>query len=185
MSIKRLKFTKLLFFCICCIFLTFSQAAIAQAAVRATPTNKPGYNCTVLQVQLHGSQPATSTCLSKGKMTQKKGLRQPFVNVTQCSQAALEITADINGNGFTICFIGSGFANMTDYCGPSPFCLSWQWNDKASYFSSGCSGGVFYTDINGNGAAQLFHPYEASNFPFGNIPNDSLSSLQLSNSCNS
>lgn len=129
-------------------------------------------SCHKLLVQLHGTQSATSTCLD-GRDTGK---------VDCGNRNALVIWADANQTGWSICFEGAGFANMTSY----GVGFWWNWNDQASSYAAGCSSGTFYKDINGGGQQQNFNPYpEQNNFDgqSGRLPNDSLSSLQLNSNC--
>lgn len=167
---------------LCCILFTFAPLGIAQAAPKTSSSN-PQQSCSVLQVELHGSQPATSTCLQSGKTASTSGTVSPNTVVTGCSSHALELYSDPDYSGYTICFIGSGFVNMTDYCGPLPVGCLWNWNDAASSFWLGCSPVMFYTDTNGGGGSFYVGAYGKNNFPLGAINNDSLSSLRLYNNC--
>ena len=167
----------------CTIFFVLMQQSVVRAAPAGKLDSGNTQNCFVLQVTLHGSQPATSTCVVQGKAQLTSGTVQPTTYVTGCSNAALTIYADHNQSGWTICFIGDGFVNMTDYSGPAPF-FAWNWNDNASSFRAGCASGTFYTDTNGNGGQSDFDPHQRGDFPFGNIWDDSLSSIQIYGNCN-
>jgi hypothetical protein len=158
-----------------CLLLIFTQLSVAQAAPKDDPPDNLQQSCTVLLVELHGSQPPTSTC--------EQTVQPDNIDTTGCGDSALKLYADHNFTGWTLCFIGQGFANLDDYCGPAPVGCLWHWNDQTSSFSSGCSSGTFYTDKNGNGTAANFGTWVKQDFPFGGIPDDQLSSLKLDDNC--
>ena len=177
-----LRYMKLFCFPFYCLLLIFAQLSVAQAASKDASPNDQQQNCPVLQVELHGSQPPTKTCKQTGKiLNPPKGTVR--IDVTGCGSTGLELYADHKYTGYTICFIGQGFANMDDYCGPLPVGCAWHWSDAASSYSIGCSTGTFYTDKNGNGSFSKFRAYDAGEFPAGNVPDDQLSSLKLDSDC--
>jgi hypothetical protein len=177
-----LRYIKLVCFPFSCLLLIFAQPSVAQAAPQdATPTNQQ-QNCPVLLVELHGSQPPTKTCKQTGKiLNPPQGTVR--IETTGCGSTALALYADHNFTGWTVCFIGQGFANLDDYCAPLPTGCIYHWNDLASSYSAGCSTGTFYTDKNGNGSFSNFPAYKGGEFPAGNIPDKQLSSLQLDSAC--
>ncbi|WP_338254124.1 hypothetical protein [Dictyobacter halimunensis] len=123
--------------------------------------------------------------MSRVKTAAKTGLVQPHTYITGCSTSAFELYDSPGWGGNTICFIGSGFVNLTDYCAHwfgNAYCTN-SWNDNAASFWSGCSTGTMYSDINGGGGSQRFDIYEKGNFSYGNIQNYSLSSLKLDSNC--
>ena len=177
-----LRYMKLVCFPFSCLLLIFAQLSMAQAAPKdATSTNQQ-QNCPVLLVELHGSQPPTKTCKQTGKIL-NPSQETVRIDVTGCSPNALELYADHDFTGWTICFIGKGFANLGDYCGPAPVGCLWNWNDKASSYWTGCSTGTFYTGQNGSGSSTNFGISVERNFPVGSIPDKQLSSLSLDSDC--
>lgn len=137
-------------------------------------------------VYLHGSNAPTSKCLDRHGRN-----ATPFIYVTDCSYSALELV-NISKDDWTICFIGSGNTNMTDYCAPiwAGGCLVPSWNDQADNYQTGCSDVFFYADINESGTVQYARPHEGWSFNGGTSPSgqhtlfdNSLSSITLLNNC--
>ncbi|GER90747.1 hypothetical protein KDW_49090 [Dictyobacter vulcani] len=87
------------------------------------------------------------------------------------------IWSDANLQGWSICFVGTGFVNMTSFS-VNPF---WNWNDQASSYGTGCLDGIFYTNTNGWGQSQPFTMKTTGNFDgyAGHLPNDALSSIYI------
>jgi hypothetical protein len=88
-----------------------------------------------------------------------------------------------NRSGYKICFIGSGFVNLTNYWSPCGIITCSSWNDQASSFYTGCSPVTFWTNINAEGGNAEALPYTYGNFPDQGVGNDTLSSLELYSSC--
>ncbi|GHO70493.1 hypothetical protein KSC_093850 [Ktedonobacter sp. SOSP1-52] len=110
-------------------------------------------------------------------------------NVCSTYTGALKIYSDANYEGSMICFIGTGWADMTQYW------IFWpgNWNDQASSFYGGCNSGTFYQNVNtsthtGWGNSQNFSGVYSGEGNFdglnGHLPNDSLSAIYISSSCN-
>ncbi|HEX4206460.1 MAG TPA: hypothetical protein VHZ51_20125 [Ktedonobacteraceae bacterium] len=126
-------------------------------------------------VYLHGNNPSTEKCLKQGLVS---GKATPFTYTTGCSSSALAIeTTDGSYQGHYLCFLGTGFVNLTDYIYIWPF----SWNDLADYAGTGCNYGVFYQDINGNGSQEDFNPGHQIFFGStpGSLPYKSLSSFEI------
>jgi len=161
-----------------------AHASLSPLVKSINPVTRLELRCSHLLVHLNGKRTPLTKCLDHQKPNAK-----PFTYVTDCGAHTLFISQDYYGGGATICFIGSGFANMTDYWGP--WYNHFNWNDQASYYAPGCSGGDFFADINGQGMRQSFVPYEYHhNFDGGTsfsgqrvLNNDTLSSLSLSSNC--
>ncbi|GHO47042.1 hypothetical protein KSX_52050 [Ktedonospora formicarum] len=110
-------------------------------------------------------------------------------NACSAYTGALKIYSDANYQGSMICFIGTGWADLTQYW------LFWpvSWNDQASSFYGGCNNGTFYQNVDKNthtgwGNSQSFGgAYNwGGNFDGlnGHLPNDSLSAILITSSCN-
>jgi len=172
--------------------LAFSGKASAQtSAETAHLTGAKAENtlahCQTLEVHLYGVLPAATTCLDGNTTTtspKTAGLITPDTSTSSCVTKALWIWENANESGAEICFIGSGFANMTDYrhCG---IILCYSWNDAASSFYTGCSQVTFHVDIGAtnNDKHATASAYQASNFPFGAVGNDQLSSIAIAFNC--
>lgn len=109
----------------------------------------------------------------------------PKIVVVACDANSLVIWADTGFSGWTICFKGAGSTDMTSYCGPAPFGCTWNWNDNASSFATGCSSVTFYTNIGDSGVAETEGASRRQNFDgvSGRLPNDTLSSVFETFSC--
>lgn len=90
----------------------------------------------------------------------------------------------------TICFLGSGSANLTDFCQPFTPCFIATWNDIADHYTVGCSKAHFYVDINKGGTSQFANPHEDHDFngqatPSGShaLFQDTVSSIALDSGC--
>src|SRR5579883_2738029 len=165
-------------FCILALTLLVAPYTVSAHSINSKPFSN---TCLHLLVTLHGNGPATSQCLDKVSHPQSVN---PDTSVTDCGPSVLRIYWDQNQNGYLgeICFIGTGFVNMTEYYGP------WynykNWNDQASSYQTQCTTGSFFADTNGNGARQIFSYSQVGNFDGqnGHLQNDTLSSIQISNS---
>lgn len=142
----------------------------------------PRPQCTHLMVYLHGSKPSTWKCLDSRT--------HPFIYATDCSYSTLYLV-NYSSTNWTLCFLGNGSVNMTDFCGPwwVGGCLV-NWNDQADYYTTGCSPVYFYSDIN-EGGTESFAPGHSSHAfnggwnGYGNtLYDNTLSSLVLTSSCN-
>jgi hypothetical protein len=160
--------------CIC--IYVFSTLASAHSFSK--PHNQSG--CAHLLVHLQGSKSATTTCLDA--ITGLSSVT-PFTSTVGCTSNSLELDAYAVGITSTICFIGTGYANMSDYTGP--WYLPVTWNDEAVHYKTGCNSGTFYIDSNGNGTQQPFSPREERDFDgqSGRLPAHTLSSLIITSSC--
>jgi len=176
----------------------------ANAQVMKTSTHKHlqggrfQVHCNAAVVHLNGTQVPTITCpkpasagsVGGGKMSASL----PNIGADDnCNQAGeLRIWWDESYSGWEICFTGTGFTNMTDYCAWGWLYGEygcWNWNDSATSYRAECTDGHFYTDTNGNGSYDYFS-LNSSNYLFGtgnmsNVPNDSLSSIQIAYSASS
>ncbi len=159
---------------------SFVPAAHAASVAPATATSSP---CQSLLVHLNGTQPATATCLVKSGT----GQVNPAISERSCTASnvkAVWIYESINKGGACIGFIGSGWTNMSnwEWCDPSGiFCINW--NDEASSFYTGCSPVYFFVDANGKGRQAHASAYVFSNFPYGGVGNDQLSSIHITTNC--
>lgn len=158
--------------------LTFATTTIPSYAASKITTQKPSATCHQLLVYLHGNAPATSKCLDQTHT----GVIQNTTTDNGCTSYDLKIYSDPNYQGSMICFIGTGFVNMTQYW------LFWPvtWNDQASSFYGGCTTGTFYTNTNGWGQTQNFGQYAGEgNFDGqnGDLPDNTLSSISIATSC--
>lgn len=143
--------------------------------------------CHTLYVRLNGSQPTVNRCLDGETPVDGStlGIGPDTYLDSGCNASALWIYADSNLSGDRICFRGSGSVNMGDYTYNCSGFLCYSWNDVASSYYSGCSGGTFYVDANTSGTSQPFGSYISHNFDgqSGRLPNDTLSSLRLNSNC--
>ncbi|GHO49193.1 hypothetical protein [Ktedonospora formicarum] len=191
---------------ICLVFFMFSTLFLgiafntppASAHSTAKPLNaalRPSDPCGHRLVHLHGKDAPTITCFDNSKQEV-----QPNIGLGNCDSAEVTIWWDTSFTGDYLCFVGNGFANLTDYA-PAwynvPLCHCTSWNDQASGFSlHGCaltglpqSGnpdypGYFAKDSNGNGQKQYFKDNiskSAKDFTGinGVLANDSLSSIYI------
>jgi hypothetical protein len=164
---------------ISCLLVLVTTTLVSAHSTQSSQ-NKDG--CAHLLVHLHSNKLATATCLDTGKSS--SGVT-PFTTTTGCNTNSLELYVDSTAINITasICFIGTGYANMSDYYGPwyAPF----NWNDTANRYRTGCNSGTFYKDSNGNGTAQPFSSNQAHTFDgqSGRLPIYTLSSLRIVTSC--
>jgi hypothetical protein len=149
----------------------------ARANTRTSPTQLD--HCIVQMVYLHGEQPPTLQCL---RQEQPSGQVSIKISTTDCSNQALALRGTDNLGDLYLCFIGTGFVNLTDY--------SWRivggnWDNSANWYGTGCNTGTFYADTNGNGTQQNFSPGVQHTFDGqeGRLPSLTLSSLRISSSC--
>src|SRR5579885_1794907 len=140
-------------------------------------------------VYLHDTSPTTSKCMDTPQRSPhgSSATMIPYTNVTNCGPQSLHLFNNINfdaSNG-DVCFVGTGFINLTDIQGPwwwGPFV---SWNDKASSYQTNCTQGTFYADINGNGSHQAFASRQSANFDGVDfkLNNDTLSSFDITSQC--
>lgn len=174
---KKLIFKALGVFLMCLLAMAIHTNIASAHSLQSSTTQGCGH----LVVYLHDTSPATSKCLDTVQSSQSAS---PDTNVTQCGPDSLHIFDNINldASDGDVCFIGTGFINMTDVPGPwwwGPL----SWNDKASSYETNCTGGTFYSDINGNGSHQTFLSGEFGNFNGSpRLNNDTLSSFIISGS---
>lgn len=149
-----------------------SQAAMPQAS---------SHSCAVTMVYLHGANPPTTTCL---KQSQSSGLITPDTYGSDCSNQTLALRSTDQYGDQYLCFLGTGFVNLTDYVWRTWWPYS-TWNDAADWYGTGCNTGVFFADVNGNGTRQTFGPGRQVNFDgqSGRLPDRTLSSFRIDVSC--
>jgi hypothetical protein len=158
------------------ILTSFLVAPNAWANTQTFPTRLD--QCVVQMVYLHGKQPPTLQCL---KREQPSGQGSINTSTTDCTDQALALRGTDDLGDLYLCFLGTGFVNLTDY--------SWRgiltWNDAANWYGTGCNTGTFYSDTNGNGTQQNFSPGIQHTFDGqgGRLPSLTLSSLRISSSC--
>ncbi|GCF11349.1 hypothetical protein KDI_49130 [Dictyobacter arantiisoli] len=134
------------------IFFTSSTSNVHASSKPSVPHLE---HCAVELVHLNGSNAPTVECLRPEKTA---GQIIPNTYGTDCTSQALLLQAQDNNGTLQICFLGTGFINLTDY--------TWRfwpntWNDRPTYYQSGCTRGIFYSDINGQGSTQNFGQYES------------------------
>ena len=181
-------------------FIHSSGSTFTNTIIMPLKTKIPELHCSHQAVHLSGTAPAIVTCLHKD-MSKRPGSVVPDIGITSCN-ATNNVTLfwDTSFGGDTICFTGSGFANLANYA-PAWYnvipCHCSSWNDQASGFAlDGCAligtnnpndanyPGYFAINNNGNGQRQYFKwnvSKSWSNFTgqSGILPNDSLSSLYI------
>ena len=158
-----------------CMLITPNTHVSAQG----TPSPTKNY-CVVQMVHLNGKNPPTTTCLRQsvppGQVILAAG--------SDCSSSTLTLGgADLYGD-LELCFLGTGFVNLTDYVWRVPL-VGGTWDNRAQWYSTGCNSGTFYADINGSGTLQKFGTGEEANFDGqnGRLSNLTLSSFQITSSC--
>jgi hypothetical protein len=162
--------------------MAFSGTAFAQNT--AAKAIHPGVtsattSCQNLEVHLYGTLPAKTTCL----VASTAGGITPDTTIASCSTIdALWLYWNANESGAEICFIGYGWANLTDWASCNAVAC-YNWNDQTSSFITGCAPVDFFTDINGGGSQVDAVAFERRNFPLGSVGNDTLSSVHLLSSC--
>jgi hypothetical protein len=156
------------------IFISF----VAIPYTHASSKNVPSPNCCSIElVHLHGSNPPDITCL---KREGSSGKISPNTYGSDCSSTTLELYgSDVLGT-LTLCFLGTGFINLTDYI--------WRfwpqtWNDKAYHYRTGCNYGTFFADTNGAGTQQGFNPNQNADFVGHSLRAYTLSSFSITSSC--
>jgi hypothetical protein len=149
--------------------------------------HKATAGCRITQITLHGFDAPTLSCLDGQKrsvhtrlVAGSGPLAVPQVFEDACYDDDLVLHWDSNLNGDKLCVNGSGVLNLTDVWNYNRHA---SWNDEVSSFWTGCYSDYFYTDINrGGGVAWApgspggFYS-EWDNFPLGQVPNDTLSSI--------
>lgn len=137
--------------------------------------------CMVQVVQLHGTQPATMSCADQPQKTGQKG-STPAIGTSNCNNAWVSLWWNQGEQGPEICFAGTGYVHMTDYCAWITF-ICFNWNDNASSYSlQGC---ILYSPAPGEFSTDNGYPQDLdtnvsrtpSNFDGqnGRLPNDTLS----------
>lgn len=105
--------------------------------------------------------------------------------------STLQIWQKPNFQGDTICFVGEGYVNLSDYCEQfaNSRCVK-TWDKQAGSYSTGCSDGFFYTQNDAQGTSQYFEPHKSGRFDqsvsysgWPNLPDKSLSSFYLTSQC--
>lgn len=152
------------------------------------PTGKP---CRTLWVQLHGTAPATATCLDNRTPIHTSHPGVDIYQDTGCTQNALWLYQDTNDSGLRICFRGAGSVNLGNYVTSCNFGICASWNDNASSYWGGCSTGRFYHDSNETGQYYDYGVQEQHNFDGSlnvnnneyRLGNDTLSSLTIWSGC--
>lgn len=157
--------------------------------------------CQTTQIELQGNAAPKVSCLD-GKKSSSGVTPNTYVETCPESQALelfwngpLDVTHGVYPSGPRLCIRGQGHLNLTGTIN------GLNWNDQASAWWAGCSGGLFYKD-----AYTYSKPYAGfyagddqwGNFPYGDpiyydgsqyakdnfyIPNDSLSGVDLFTQC--
>ena len=165
------KVRQLLISLLTCMVVVGFIALPVSAATRPAQVTKHlvSQSCEHLLVHLRGNEPPLTTCLD--------AQHPKSVSIT-CDDYSLVLYWDANFSGATLCFSGSGWANLTDYCAPIYLggCLQ-NWNDKTSSFESHDTPGTFYYNTDLNGPALSFPVFFSANL-YGSL-NDSISSLAI------
>src|SRR5690242_7325596 len=149
-EIKMTRFTgKFVVSCICSLLVMCALMPMVSAKPHASSGSsatspKPGVNCHLLHVQLHGTQPPTSECLDKAQSNSQFSSVSPNVSRTGCQNGDVYLYDSNNFTGDALCFTGTGQANMTDF-GCGLFC---SWNDRASSWWTGSWFVDFYKNTN-------------------------------------
>jgi hypothetical protein len=176
-------------------------AAAASPAHPASPVHPASASalsapCHTVEVMLHGNGKPASKCLAgSGSVTPNTATPachdptiddQKFLDVYL--NGPIDPPSNIIPTGLVLCVYGQGDLSLSngDIGGVN-------WNDKASAWWAGCSGGIFYQDSvggHGSGFQETFQGGPDGNQPFGNfdgqngdLPNDSLSAIHISNNC--
>lgn len=115
---------------------------------------------------------STSTCFDqKGNVTSEVAIRtaQPLTNVS-CALMLYQNGPFVPSSG--------NFECWTTNVAPILINIPSDFNDQASSWGS-CPEGTFFVNSNGGGPSAGFGDLRHGNFPFGAVPNDSLSSFSL------
>lgn len=128
--------------------------------------------CGHLIVNLHGTAPASSICADGAT----SGSVSPNVSVL-CASGALRIYQNGGLGGYSICFAGTGTADMTNYTMPNGN----NWNDRASSARTGSRYVVFWSDTAERGRSDSV---ALTNYTFAfdsssAVGNDALSSINV------
>lgn len=166
------------------LFTTTSHATAASSRPAVGP-------CAVLQVTLHGSAAPDSQCLSQTAPSSNKGVIPNTSADKSCPTNDLVLywnsPIGVHPN-YLLCLIGFGELNLNQSLFTQNGTTTGtylNWNDQASAWWTGCADVYFFTDINEGGNWTRVVGSEhglnspSGNFPYGNIPNDSLSSVLL------
>jgi|SRR5579883_2256684 hypothetical protein len=177
--------------CVLIVVFAFLLLAVPSAKANVLTTNDdPRPKCGHLQIYLNG--PINWVCrdqqvasILQNKNGVNSSIANPGIVAVTCDANSLVIWADTGFSGWTICFKGAGSTDMTSYCGPAPWGCTWNWNDNASSFATGCSPASFYKDIGDSGQREGENSFQRQNFDGqnGRLPNDTLSSVSQPASC--
>jgi hypothetical protein len=142
---------------ICTATIGTASAATAKPQTETKATSTPsGSSCYRLVVYLHGSSPATTTCLQEQKPSKAADSPSPDLSTSCGSHLTppwLVIYQDINYGGASLCFVGTGYTNLYNYW---IIFLIETWSDQLSSFTSGATG-VMTTENDGYGDACFFY----------------------------
>jgi hypothetical protein len=190
-----LKFTLVTLMLIGSLFFTAltasAQTVHRESAPAASTKAVLLHSCEHLLVQLHGTDPATSSCLDKqiAATISSASYSNPIPNLgfVDCGSHSnsLILWIDSNFSGGTICFENAGSTDMTEWPCPGNHLPGCNWNDNASSYEARCSGGTFWSDVGEQGQRQPFNAHDQHNFDglSGRLANDTLSSLTHNNKC--
>lgn len=177
-----------------------AHAATTQAAHSASAFARPA-SCHTTEIMLHGTGKPTTKCLDVyGSVAPNTGTLTPDTATPACNDPTIDdqkfLNIFINGPmvlphgppGLVLCVYGEGDLPLT------PGLIGGvNWNDVASSWWAGCSGGIFYQDILGGilpDPHETFQGGPDGHQPFGNfdgqngaLPNDSLSEIHINNNC--
>lgn len=150
----------------------------AASAIPHTKASAPTY-CYDAVVTLHGTDAPTIQCLLKDKPA--PGTAMADTATYPCGPSMptpwIQIYQDNGYGGATICFVGTGFVNLTNF----NINIVETWNDQESSFKAN-SYGIQYWDTNGNGAqCDFYYGYRVSwiDTICGKGWNDNASSIEI------
>jgi hypothetical protein len=108
------------------------------------------------------------TCYNRQGQATSQGTLSPQTSTWgNCNLMIYQNGPFLASSGWVDCITGYGLFNI-----PTAY------NDQASSWAS-CANGTFYVDSGGKGTSAPFGDLKWGNFPLGNVPNDSLSSVNL------
>lgn len=119
--------TVVLFLAFMCIFW---MGPVAHAASHVTTNVASPGKCIVTQYYLHGTQPATKTCLKYQTTSGNQGV-SPNTSIGSCSNPNATLWSTGNGE---VCFTGTGYLGLTGCCT----------GVYKEYFAGCCYGWVLY-----------------------------------------
>lgn len=182
----------LVFLGLAALLTLLAGTALVAHAVVSLNKAAASHACQTTQVTLHGTAAPSFSCLDGQKRRVRtlpgRGsgpLAAHVVFSDACYDDDLDLHWDSNLGGDILCLNGSGVLNLTNVWSYNYFT---SWNDQVSSFWTGCYDDYFYTNINQEGGV-AWAPggpggldTEWHNFPYGGVPNDTLSSLWQSSS---